>query len=49
MSRNHAAQLMSFALAALMTVGLLGGVDRLAHAEASIGAAQVAMVASSQA
>jgi len=41
MTRNHTTQIASFALAALMTLGMLGSIDGFAKIEAQVGAANV--------
>ncbi len=48
MTRKLATQIASFALAALMTVGMLGSIDGFAKLEATVGAANALVVQAAQ-
>jgi hypothetical protein len=48
MTRTFTTQIASFALAALMTLGMLGSIDGFAKAETRLGAASVLVAQSAQ-
>ena len=48
MTRNHTTQIASFALAALMTVGMLGSIDDFAKVETRLGAANALIAQAAQ-